>query len=125
MRWIAVLALCVMADAQADPRSHYLIHCMGCHLMDGSGNPPDVPAFGPTLNVLAGTDDGRAYLVQVPGAAQSPISDAALADVINWMVGEFGEGRAFAPFAEKEVAHYRRDILADPVAARARILAQP
>lgn len=122
-----LVAIVGMADAYSDPRSHYLIHCMGCHLQDGSGNPPDVPVFDEGLLDLLKTDNGRAYLVQVPGGSQSPISDEALTLVLNWTLREFGglnESQALAPLSLDEVRKYRPMTLLNPVKTRADIAVQ-
>ncbi len=120
--WIFSGLLLLALSASADPRSHYMIHCMGCHLMDGSGLPPDVPEFNHELAVLAATDAGRAYLVQVPGAAQAPVTDAALADVINWILKQYAPQSDTAPFTEAEVKRYRGTPLPDPLAAREQLM---
>ena len=68
---------------------------------------------------------GRAYLVQVPGSAQSELDDAELAAVLNWMLGEFGPleaTRGLVPFTADEVAGYRVDPLADVETVRAGLL---
>ena len=41
---------------------------------------------------------GREYLVRVPGSAQSPLSDAELARVLNWMIRAFGPPAIAADF---------------------------
>ena len=120
---VAVLLACSLTVA-ADPRSHYLIHCMGCHLVDGSGQPPDVPVFGDTTRLMATTEAGREYLVQVPGAAQAPLDDKALAAVINWLLNEYTSGEAFAPFTADEVTRHRATTLTDPLKARQAVLGQ-
>lgn len=117
MRRFLILLFLFSADLTADPESHYMIHCMGCHLADGAGLPPEVPAFGNQLGRFAQTDRGRAYLIRVPGAAQSPINDQALADVINWMLYRYSAATLpedFRPFDEDEVARHRENILKDP-----------
>ena len=46
----------------------------------------------------------------------APLTDAALADVLNWMVDTFAEGSAppaWAPFSKAEVARHRRNAPAD------------
>lgn len=65
----------------------------------------------------------RAYLVQIPGAAQAPIDDAALADVINWVLRQWNNETLPEDFEEltlEEVSAARREILADPLAYRIR-----
>ena len=76
----ACAALLAAAPAAAEsPRILYLLHCQGCHLADGSGKPGAVPPLAAALGRFPGVDGGRAYLVQVPGSAHSPLSDAELA----------------------------------------------
>lgn len=124
MRFAIFLTLSFfLTDAEADPRSHYLIHCMGCHLVDGAGVPPEVPTFNHDLAFLAGTVEGRRYLVQVPGATQSPIDDAALAALLNWMLARYAPGESITPYSESEISEYRKEILADPISERARLFA--
>ena len=116
------LFLLLGISLQAEPKSHYMIHCMGCHLSDGSGLPPDVPIFDKNLGLLVQSELGRAYLVRVPGAAQAPITDAELAAVINWILSEYSAETIpddFLPYDADEVARYRRTILTNPVELKA------
>jgi hypothetical protein len=77
----------VWTDTQAfEPSVNYMLQCMGCHTPDGRGEPGHVPSIRNTLVPFANTADGRKFLVQVPGSAQSKLSDAELADVLNWMI---------------------------------------
>ena len=73
------LALGPTATAAADPRSDYLMHCAGCHLVDANGVPPLVPSLAGPLGRIAASPAGRDYIARVPGAAQAPLSDAELA----------------------------------------------
>jgi hypothetical protein len=101
---------------------------MGCHLPDGSGAQGKVPSMRETLATLAASAAGRRYLVQVPGSAQSPLSDRELAQVLNWMVRNLSaqpQAADFADFTESEVARYRRFPLVEVHAMRARLLAAP
>ena len=122
MRLLLLLFLLCSAELRADPKSHYMIHCMGCHLMDGQGQPPDVPVLDESLGRLIESDAGRAYLVRVPGAAQAPINDAELAGVINWMLNKYSAATlldSFTPYTESEVRQHRHQILADPLKFKA------
>lgn len=113
----------VSISAAADSRIDYLLHCAGCHLENGSGSPPDVPDMRETLGFLASSADGRAYLVRVPGASFAPISDAALAEVINYMLSTFvlkQEGAAL--YTEEEVAANRHEPLYNPQILRDTLL---
>ena len=71
-------------------------------------------------------DGGRAYLVQVPGTAYSPLDDRAVAELLNWMLERFSDRTLpanFAPYTAQEVDGYRRHKLADPAARRKSLLA--
>ena len=114
-----------VAVADQSPDVNYMIHCMGCHLADGSGAPPQVPDVRGEMGRLLAADGGREYLVQIPGAATSPISDRELAAVINYMLQTFNAATlpaAFAPFTEDEVKRLRPQWLNDPEPVRKRLL---
>jgi hypothetical protein len=107
-------------------QANYMLNCMGCHLPDGSGAAGRVPSVRESLTTLVGTASGRRYLVQVPGASQSPLSDLELAQVLNWMVRNLSARPVPTDFAEltaAEVAAYRRSPLVDVRETRARLLA--
>jgi mono/diheme cytochrome c family protein len=120
---LATLALAGTPAAAEDARVLYLLHCQGCHLADGSGSPGAVPPLAGVAR-FATLPEGRAYLVGVPGSAQAPLSDAELARVLSWMLGEFGPAEVaatVAPFSAAEVAALRRP-LADVASARQAVL---
>lgn len=126
----AALALALAADpARAEPIAgahlHYVLECMGCHLQDGSGSPGRVPSLSGVGRFLR-APGGRAYLVRVPGVAQAPLDDAALADLLNWMLARFDPPAAaapgFAPYTAGEVARLRAEPLADALAERRALL---
>ena len=102
-----------------------MLNCMGCHLADGSGAAGKVPSLRGALVPLSLTDAGRRYLVQVPGAAQSALSDAELAQVLNWMVQNLSAPpppARVARFTGEEVARYRATPLVELRARRAQLL---
>jgi hypothetical protein len=80
----AALGLSGTGDVIAAARTDYVLQCMGCHLADGRGMPPDVPALQDRIGYYLQVPEGREYVVQVPGAANARLTDAALAQVINW-----------------------------------------
>jgi len=125
-RRVALAALLAMAagSAAASPELDYMLQCQGCHLGDGTGKPPEVPSLAGFVGRFLGVPGGREYLVQVPGSAQSPLSDAELAGVLNWMIRRYGPERIaadFAPYTAAEVAGQRGSPLVD-VATRRRSL---
>jgi hypothetical protein len=109
---LATVALTCIASspAFADARTDYVLNCMGCHRADGLGTPPDVPALAERVGYYLQVEGGREYLVQVPGAANAPLSDGALAGVINWIVRSFAGASVpavFEPFSADEVTRAR------------------
>ena len=104
-----------------------MLHCQGCHRPDGSGVPGAVPAFPGQVARFLATRTGRAYLVRVPGAANAPISDDELADLLGWIVRRFDAANVpadFADFTGPEVSGLRRQPLARVAEERAAILAE-
>jgi mono/diheme cytochrome c family protein len=118
---IAAALICCSAKVRSDPQQDYVLNCMGCHQVDGAGQPPAIPNLQDRVGYFLTVPQGRAYLVQVPGAANSMLGDRELTGVLNWMVDEFaGASRPakFEPFAVEEVAAYRRQRPADVDALR-------
>jgi hypothetical protein len=123
--WLALVCCCRCQVALAyEPRINYMLQCMGCHTPDGSGEPGRVPSVKETLVPFAATPDGRRFLVQVPGASQSTLSDAELAGLLNWMIGNLSSAKParFTAFTATEVASYRRTPLVGVQAARATLI---
>jgi hypothetical protein len=82
----AVVALVQPWTAQAyQPRVNYQLQCMGCHHADGAGDEGRVPSVRRTLVPFSAIPEGRDFIVRVPGVAQSPLSDAEVAALLNWM----------------------------------------
>lgn len=109
-RWtLAILGLGT-SIAVAEPHTDFMLHCMGCHLADGSGTPPGIPALRDRVGYYLQIPGGREYLTQVPGAANAPLDDERLAAVLNWIVAEFARASApgaWAPFTTAEVRSHR------------------
>jgi len=119
-----------LAPAQvlgASPAVDYAVHCQGCHLDDGRETPGRVPALAGSLGRFSHVRGGRAYLVRVPGVAQSPLDDAALAALLNWLLPHFDPGgldRDFAPYTAEEVGRVRHLPLSDVESERRRLMEQ-
>lgn len=103
-------------------RSQYLLHCAGCHGMDGAGsvrgNVPDMRELGRFLRV----EGGRAFLIQVPGVMGSGLSDQQVAEVTNWVLATLAAGSlppGHRPYTGEEVQRARAVPLLDVAATRA------
>lgn len=123
-RSVLLLALALLAlPAAGSPRIDYLLYCGGCHLENGTGDPPEVPDLTADIDLLVQAPGGRAYLAQVPGSSQAPFEDGELAGVLNYIIREFNPELAeFEPFTGEEIAGYRGTTLLDPLAVRKQIL---
>lgn len=108
-------------------RLHYFQHCLGCHHADGGGAPEKgVPSMRGLLPRIAQLPEGRAYLVQVPGVANSPLKDGDIARMLNWLVPEMAEpaqpGAVMPPYTEAEVTRWRSTPLLDAASARRHLI---
>jgi len=103
----------------------YVLRCQGCHGPDGAGMPGGVPDLRGALTPFTRTQAGRAYLARVPGVAQSPLDDAELAVVLNWLVDGIGGGAApgFVAYDAASVGRLRVRPLVGVAAARRAALA--
>ena len=124
----AVIAIAATATASAEPtppRVDFMLHCQGCHLPDGGGIPDLVPPLKDHVARFVHSEAGRAFLVQVPGVAQSFLSDERLAAVMNWMLTEFdaaGIPADFSPYTAAEVGRWRQQPERHVTETRTRIL---
>jgi mono/diheme cytochrome c family protein len=122
----AVLASIAWHQAFAnEPQVNFALHCMGCHTPDGSGVEGRVPSMRDSLVPLSAIPEGRRYLVQVPGSSQSTLSDAELAEVLNWMIRNLSNVKpppSLSSFTAPEVAAYRTQTLSQVRATRERLL---
>jgi len=122
--WLGILAAINVADAY-EPKANYMLNCMGCHVENGAGAPGKVPSIRNTLVPFAQLAAGRRYLVQVPGTAQSPLSNSDVAELLNWMMRNLSARpipAGVADFTEAEVASYRAKRLIDVAGTRATLL---
>ena len=90
----------------------YVLQCAGCHRVDGRGSTRHgIPDFRDSVGHFTRLPAGREYLIRVPGAAQSQLSDADLAAVLNWVLASFSAAQLpadFQPYTQAEVAAARR-----------------
>jgi hypothetical protein len=119
--WLPFVLMSMAAPAWASPAQDYMLHCMGCHGASAQGIPGKVPPLANALSRFMRTAAGRNYVLRVPGAANSALSDEQLAAVLNWLAVTFDAGASQlrpAPFTSAEVARFRRTPLVSVLATR-------
>ena len=119
---VAAMSLLGGHTAQASPQQDYVLYCMGCHGAQAEGVPGKVPPLAHALGRYMRTPAGRNYILRVPGAANSALSDAELAGVLNWLAQTF-DGDELArskapPFSTAEVTGLRHSPLPSVSATR-------
>lgn len=109
---LAALALAARPPAAlaGNPAQNYELDCMGCHGVAALGVPGKIPPLAHSLARFMRAPAGRDYVLRVPGAADSPLSDSDLAAVLNWIAVRFDpeDFRSDTrPFTAQEVARVR------------------
>ncbi|MFN0186301.1 MAG: c-type cytochrome [Aquabacterium sp.] len=112
--------------ATGSARARFVLHCAGCHGVDGRG-PPDsgVPDLR-RIDAFLRLDGGRAFLIRVPGVMGSGLGDAEVAEVANWMLAALVRRPmpdGHRPYDAAEVARARAAPLKDVATERARLAA--
>jgi mono/diheme cytochrome c family protein len=111
--------------ARASPQQDYVLYCMGCHGPQAEGVPGKVPPLAHALGRYMRSPAGRNYVLRVPGAANSVLSDAQLAAVLNWVAQTFDaeELSGNVPlFTTEEVTGLRHSPLASVLATRREVV---
>lgn len=109
----------------ANPQSLYVLHCAGCHGMDGRGHAnaqvPDLHDM-PRFFEKAG---GREFLVRVPGVMGSGLTDEEVAQVMNWVMKRYlpeALNKQVRLFDAQEIHRARQNPLTDVMLAREQLL---
>ena len=124
----ALHALSLPALAGGDsPRTLYLLRCLGCHGLDGSGSASGrVPGL-PGVNKRLLHPEGRLFLANVPGIENSGLSNEGLASVLNWALDTWGDksvGDSGPPLTAAEIGRLKEVPIDDLAALRDRIAAE-
>lgn len=120
-----MLAALFVGSACASPSENYMLYCMGCHGTQAQGVPGRIPPLAHSLAHFMRTAAGRNYVLRVPGAASSVLSDAQLAEVLNWLATNYNAQELDAgmiPFTTEEVSRARHTPLADVLATRREVV---
>jgi mono/diheme cytochrome c family protein len=109
----------------ANAQQHWVLNCMGCHTANGGGIPGKVPPLAHSLGYFEHVPAGREYVMRVPGASNSALSDQDLADVLNWLLTTMNGDvlpADFKPYTAAEVAAHRRPAYSDVAVRRAALV---
>lgn len=124
-RMVAARADAPSVAVTTQPRSHYVLHCAGCHGVAGAGAPekyvPSLQRLGLFLNVPG----GREFVISVPGVMGSGLGDRQVAEVANWLLATMARDSVPAghrPYTTAEVTQARAKPLLDVAAERARLV---
>jgi cytochrome c553 len=113
------------AAAHASPEQNYMLYCMGCHGPQAEGVPGKVPPLAHALGRYMRSPAGRNYILRVPGAANSVLSDEELAAVLNWVAQTYDtqELSSDVPlFTATEVSTLRHTPLTSVLATRSAVV---
>lgn len=105
--------------------SLYQMSCRGCHGDNADVIAGTIPSLKQAHRYLS-VKGGRAYLVRVPGVANSPLTDRQTAAVLNWMLKHKTPVASFVPFTTEEIAEHRQasdNALAERARLNARLAA--
>lgn len=117
----AAMAQTTVAIDAERAAANYRLNCQGCHLPDGSGLRGVVPPMQGLIGNFLTVPGGRDFLVQVPGSSHSPLSNADLAELLNWILATMSGEQPpvdFEPYTEAEVQRARRKVLVDVAKVR-------
>lgn len=130
--WAAALALAAdPTGSRLDPPvigatpGAYLLYCGGCHGINGHSSDAAVPSLKGQVDAFLCLPEGREYIVRLPNVAFAPLSDAQLAELMNFVValGQTRTGKGDPPYTAAEVGALRRKpLLGQPVAGYRRAL---
>ncbi len=128
-RALAALFACAglwTVGAHASPHQDYVLYCMGCHGAEAAGVPGKVPPLAHALGRYMRSPAGRDYVLRVPGAANSVLSDERLAAVLNWLAQTFDGDElsqsGAAMFTTAEVTRARHSPLPSVLATRREVV---
>lgn len=135
----AMTALAASAAAQGSPAAmpgvanpqqaqiDYILKCQGCHQPEGGGDIAHTPPLKGEVARFLQVPGGREFLARVPGVASVDLSDARLAQLLNWTLQRFDRNNMpadFEPYSAGEIAQLRRQPLRlEREATRASLLA--
>jgi cytochrome c553 len=133
MRPTAVIALGILAGlAQAGTATAgqggqylYVLHCSGCHGMQGTASSLGrIPALAGKVGYFMKSPEARVFLTQAPGIMNSGLKDAEVTTLMNWLVPALAKeslAEPFTPYTVEEITRSRASRPPDFFAARTKL----
>jgi hypothetical protein len=122
---LGIVPACGAAGADT-AKKNFRLYCMGCHQSDGSGSPENgIPSMRDEVGHFLRLPEGRAYLSQVPGTLNTPLSDGDTAELLNWVLVNLGRSSTppdFQRYTAEDVRAYRASIPEDIPGMRVKLL---
>lgn len=115
------------SDDDAVAYRNYTLNCMGCHGPAGERVPGKIPPLQGALGMFVHTPAGRQFIIKVPGASNSALSDEELAQVTNLLLKRYSAQTLpadFKPYTAAEIAGYRRPAYQDVVRVRREVIGE-
>ena len=110
----------------ARAKFNYQMFCQGCHTPDGTGG-NNTPKIKGHIGHFLSTQQGREYLVRVPGSANSTLDNPQLAELLNWIVLELGGEStpvAMKHYTASEVEELRKEPLFEVTEYRKQLVSE-
>jgi hypothetical protein len=106
-------------------RQNYILKCQGCHGPKAQGDLSNTPPMADMVARFLTVPGGREFLVRVPGVATAAVSDAELAELLNWTLYRFDAAHlpsGFRPYGAAEIGRLRKSPLRTEAASTRRVL---
>lgn len=106
-------------------RQNYILKCQGCHGPKAQGNLSNTPPMADMIARFLAVPGGREFLGRVPGVATAAVSDAELAELLNWTLYRFDAAHlppGFKPYGAAEIGKLRKSPLRTEAASTRRVL---
>ncbi|CAN7525644.1 hypothetical protein LJR219_003707 [Phenylobacterium sp. LjRoot219] len=92
-------------------QTQFTLRCGGCHGVTGRSPPSQVPNLRGSAGYFLCTPESREYLIRLPNVSKTQLSDADLAEVMNYVAFGLGEGKTpkgAKPFTGEEIHRLRK-----------------
>lgn len=114
-----------VAPAIPPAQSDYLLYCGGCHGVDGRSADRLVPTLRDQVGAFQCSPAGRDYVARLPNVAFTPLDDARLAALLNYVFSMDAHAyrRTTPAYTPEQVSTLRRKpLVGTPISAYRRTL---